>query len=113
MKDNVYVGNIKQCLNIDSYNSYGDGYSDIICYIDGKPIKKTETFTKVIASMVILIKVSETEYVWTDFLSLREDELDFIDLSKNIVKNSPLHTGALFVDEESLIPYFNQVNVRK
>lgn len=108
--EDVFVGNIKQCINLEKYRQYGDYNTEVLLYIDGRSINRDNNYSKVISRNVLFVRVNEDEYAWLDELSITPMELNKIDLTKNVLKTYPTHDGSLFVDEESLISYLEFCN---
>ena len=67
LKKDIYVGNLKKCLDLANYMKYGDvkyiyGFSTY----DGVEIGKLEKYTETIKEDVILIKINDNKYVCID-----------------------------------------------
>ena len=109
----IFVGTIKKCNNVYLYERYGEErYAGdfVICNTEYGHI---ENYTDMITDQAILIKMNETEYVWLKQIQTIKDQiLTNLGHPSKVINTFPSHNGDLFVDEQSLIPYFeNEKNI--
>ena len=103
----VYVGIIKKCNNLYFYERYGEKRFVGDCQIGPVMIGSIHTYVDVVAEKAILIKVNEEQFIWLDDLNNFVDGL-LVDLGFPIklIGTVPFATGELFVDKDSLVPYY-------
>ena len=103
----IYIGTIKKCRNIYLYEKHGEKR-----YIGDFIINHTEcgyidNIVETITDEAILIKTNTNKYVWLNQIeSLKDEILLEIGLPNKIINNLPIKDNDLFVDESTLIPYF-------
>ena len=103
---NVFVGDIKECYDIKSYNIYGD-YKKIEDPNERRIKNSTfDYFTDVVKEHAVLIKTGKNEYV---DINKTNDNLDILlPASWKILNTSPKNNNDRYVDEKTLQPFFNK-----
>lgn len=103
----IYIGTIKKCKNVYLYENHGEKR-----YIGDFIINHTEcgyidNIVETITDEAILIKTNTNKYVWLNQIeSLKDEILLEIGLPNKIINSLPIKDNDLFVDESTLIPYF-------
>lgn len=103
----IYIGTIKKCRNIYLYENHGEKRyigDFIINHIECGYI---DNIVETITDEAILIKTNTNKYVWLNQVeSLKDEILLEIGLPNKIINSLPIKDNDLFVDENTLIPYF-------
>lgn len=107
MKDyNIFIGTIKKCNNIYCYEKYGEERYVGDCIIGHTEVGEIHRYVDTITENAILIKVGK-KYIWLDLLTtFTEEFLVNLGIPINAFNTFPSTDNELFVDEESLAPYF-------
>ena len=105
----IFIGTIKKCTNLYGYENYGDEHFvpefQICSTIHGSLRKYVEK----IDEKAILIKVDDNNYVWLESINSKIDEfLINRGFAMNTIGVSPVSNNSLFVDKETLKPYFDK-----
>lgn len=104
----IYVGTIKKCGNVYLYKKYGEERYAGDFTIGHTEYGHIESYTDIINNQAILIKIDINKYVWLKQINTVKDQfLTNIGLPVKVINASPEHDNDLFVDENSLIPYFS------
>lgn len=110
-KENVFIGTVNVCSNIDRYIKDGE-YSDIYDFhtCHTKFGAKVSNISKKYEHQV-LIKLDEDNYIWFKLIETKVDEILLnMGLYSEVLKTSPSDDQMLFVDSESLKPYYENCN---
>lgn len=110
----VYIGTIKKCKNIYLYEKHGEKR-----YIGDYIINHTEygyidNIVEIITDQAVLIKMNDNKYVWINQIeSLKDKLLVNLGITSKIINDYPIMDKDLFVDKNTLIPYFKNENEDK
>lgn len=115
----ILVGTIKKCKDIHNYKKFGE--TRRMPEFATKSIKFWTTFDYVdtITEQAILIKVSDTKYIWLKALTSIADEiLVNLGLPIKVLNTEPSEDGELYIDDKNLIPYYENdidknIHIRK
>ena len=109
-KEDIFVGTIKQCLNVYGYKNNGDSAYVKEMVLGSMSIGTRIHYTEKITSKAILIKYDEERYIWLNALnSLQEDLLVTCGFPVKVIKTTPEHDKDLFVDTSCpLVPYYKK-----
>jgi len=120
----IYTGIIKKCTNLDKFKLHGE--KDIVIDFDekNKISMKTDFYSEILDENAILICITENEYVWinrykkipNEFLAyIQNKEYGFqietlvgANIPIEIISIKPWSNNLLYVDKESLKPYFEK-----
>lgn len=106
-KSDVFVGTIKKCINIRDYNRYGDKRFIPDFRLRSVIVGNEQVNTEIILENALLIRTKKG-YVYVDLLdSFFKRFLTDRGVQLKILNSKPFYDGQFFVDEKSLIPYFN------
>lgn len=106
-REDIFIGRIKKCRNVYLYKQYGDSR-----YVPDFSINKTEfgtieNYAYEVDSCAILIKATENQFIWLNSLTSFFDEAKVnLGFSVNALETLPTQDGELFVDIDSLVPYY-------
>lgn len=104
----VFVGTIKKCKNIYCYENYGEERFVTDFIVGHAKLGETHKYVDVIYENAILIKVSESKYIWVDLLTNKFEELLVnLGISINTIGTVPSYDGDLFVDQKTIQPLFD------
>ena len=104
---NVFKGTIKKCEDFYSYMKYGEER-----YVGDFKVGKIEVgttykYANIIDEEAILLKMSDKKFVWLDLVNTKAEEiLVNLGIACNAISTSPICNNDIFVDEETLEPYF-------
>lgn len=108
----VFKGTIKRCKDVESYNKYGGEHYCGDFRIGHTEIGTLHKYVEVIDENAILIKVSEYGYIWLDRVTSKFDELLVnLGIAVNTIGTEPFIDNALFIDETTLEPIFEDINI--
>ena len=106
-REDIFIGKIKKCRNVYQYKQYGDSR-----YVPDFSINKTEfgtieNYAYVVRDVAVLIKATENKYIWLNTLTSFIDEVKVnLGIEVNALNCEPTQDGELFVDIDSLVPYY-------
>ena len=114
----VFVGTVKKCKNIYCYENYGEERFVTDFIVGHAKLGETHKYVNVIYENAILIKVSESKYIWVDLLTNKIEELLVnLGISINTIGTAPCYDGDLFIDEKTIQPVFkdnkNNLSIKK
>lgn len=105
-RENVFVGNIKNCISFELYKHCADK-NGFIPYFKINSMTVGESCLTTYIKQAILIKVSENKYIWLDTVNTFIDELKCdLGFGLKMLNTYPTEENLTFVDEASLKPYF-------
>ena len=105
----VYVGTIKKCLNLEEYKLNGDETFITETQHSTIEIGLVECNTTIINKQAILIKNKTNNYYEFKLTNTLLDNINIIlGLSKNVISNKPKQNDDIFVDESTLVPYYEK-----
>lgn len=101
-KNDIYVGTIKKCLDLDKYKKYGKSFLE--------PMSKPDLNSTIIVHIeqAILIKTTHGYVRIEDLGRLFVNTKLKYELFDYILFDEPEQSGDLFVDNSTLIPYYNE-----
>ena len=108
---NVFKGTIKKCEDFYSYMKYGEER-----YVGDFKVGKIEVgttykYANIIDEEAILLKMNDKKFVWLDLVNTKAEEiLVNLGIACNAISTSPVCNNDIFVDEETLEPYFKGEN---
>lgn len=107
-REDIYIGKIKKCRCLDGYKEYGDSR-----YVKDFSINKTEfgyieNNAYVVDDCAVLIRVNEYSFIWLRSVTSFIDEVKVnLGFSIDTIGIRPTMDGSLFVDFNSLVPYYH------
>lgn len=109
---NIFTGTIKKCKDVASYNEYGEEHYSGDFRIGSTEIGTLHRYVDVISEKAILIRVREYGYIWLDKVTSKYDELLVnLGVAVNAISTEPFIDNALFIDETTLEPVFEDVDI--
>ncbi len=101
-QSDVFVGSILKVNNAEEYNKYGNTSNNETNYVE------------LYQALAVLVKTRGEKYVWImDVDSLIKDILFDLGIPLNTMNTIATMDGELIVDEESLVPYYSERELRK
>lgn len=109
----VYIGTIKECLNISKYKLYGDQRKYMATEWNTMTTNFQssiqENYTKNVNEQAIIIKTEDNDF-YEYKLAYAIKNNTGIKLKNPIfsIPTKPEHTGSTFLDENTLVPYYEE-----
>lgn len=104
----IYIGTIKKCGDIYWYEKYGEERFSPDCVIGSTTFGRIKKYAEPVCDNAILIKVDDKTFIWIDMINSKLDEfLISLGIAVKTIKTYPTSSYSLYVDENSLKPYFN------
>ena len=106
-REDIYIGKIKKCRNLEGYKLYGDSR-----YVYDFSINKTEfgyieNNAYVVDDCAVLIRVSEYSFIWLKSITSFVDEVKVnLGFDFDTIGIRPTKDNSIFVDYDSLVPYY-------
>lgn len=112
-KENIFVGEIRKCIDYESYLKHGENYYIADFELKSKTSKiefgtSISTY-KIIKENAILIKINDDRYIWLDTVLNPIDAL-FVDLGFNFdsLDTKPTEKNMVYVSSSSLKSYYDK-----
>lgn len=103
----VFTGTVKRCHDVYWFNEYGDQRYVPDFRIGNIEVGSIRQYADVVDKEAVLVKVDDSQYVWLDMVKTLADEVKIdLGISNLVIYGKPFFNGALFVDEDTLFPYF-------
>ncbi len=115
----IYIGKVKKCKCLSGYLEYGDSRYVLDFRINKTEFGYIENNAYVVDEYAVLIKVSDKRYIWLKTIEdIFEEMLINFGIELHSLRVEPLMDGELFVDEYSLVSYYENdleknINVRR
>ena len=107
----VFFGTIKKCEDLYNYKKYGDEHYTAELIIGKTEIGTTHKYADVIDEEAVLVKIDDENYMWIDMIDNKLDEfLLNLGISYKTISTTPTKENRLFVDEDTIEPYFKNQN---
>lgn len=109
----IFIGTIKQCKDLVSYNKYGEEHYTGDFRIGHTEVGTIHKYVDVIDKNAVLMRVSEDVYIYLDKVTSKFDELLVnLGIAVHTIGTEPLIDNGLFVDETTLEPIFEDNNIK-
>ena len=106
-QEDIYVGTIKKCINVEKYNRYGERQFEGDCQVGSVTLGHINYWAEVSIENAVLIKTKKNNYILLNNIeNLKERLLTDLGYEVYPLKTYPSRDGQYFVDKNSLQPYF-------
>lgn len=107
-KSDIYVGTIKRCIDIENYKKFGEEYSIPEVKISSMELGILMPTIDIVSEGVVLVKTSKGYIKLRDIYGLFVDNRLDKGKIKRVLPIEPVENFDLYVDEESLKPYYTE-----
>lgn len=107
---NIFIGTIKECKNLYWYERCGDEQYVSDFKIGRTQIGTIHKYVDIIDKEAILIRINEKKYIWINLLTKYDEFLVNVGIGVKTISTFPTSDHQLFVDEQTLKPYFKDEN---
>ena len=118
-RKDILVGTIKKCKDIRSFKKYGEKRNVPDFALKSIKFWSTFNYVDVVTDQAILIRVSDTKYIWLKAITSLKDEIMVnLGLPIKVLSTTPSEDNELYIDDKNLTPYYKKnmesnIHVRK